>query len=101
MFSCTQNTREKNINVCQGKSTTVLARKRKICKLLRWYLNNGEENELEKLLDGFLRRILLPPYTQIFVFSYTHIRWTDGGTNSIWHTSYTKNIVSITDFKTC
>lgn len=34
----------KNINVCQGKSTTVLARKRNICKLRSWYWNNGEEN---------------------------------------------------------
>lgn len=58
---------KKNINVCQGKSTTVLARKRNICKLLSWYSNNGEENELEKLLDGLLRRILLPPYTCWFL----------------------------------
>lgn len=45
--------------MCAGAK--VLAR-RNICKLQSWYLNKGEENEPKnKLLDGLLGIILLPP----------------------------------------
>lgn len=47
-------------------------------------MNNGEENELEKLPDGLLRRIFLPLlHRLIFVFSDIQIRWTGGTTNNI------------------